>query len=674
MKRRHASLALGLILSLVCLSGARAEPGFRYWVFFRDKGPAHLSKGALERVRRELGERTLLRRSKVLPPDKLVDAADLPVWEPYVKSLEELGAKIVVTSRWLNAVSVIAADSVLSQIRLLPFVRGVQPVARRSRRTPYEEGPALPRPSPQGRFRYDYGSSYNQVGMLRVPELHNWGITGAGIIIGMLDAGYDWRNHEALQSASVLGEWDFIWNDDVTADEPGQDYPGQASHGTMTFAVIAGFMPGKLIGAAFGARFYLAKTERVYDLEGHDFEQPVEEDYWVAGLEWLERNGVDIVSTSLAYLDWYTPADMDGNTAVVTVAADMAVKKGVFVVASAGNEGDSPWQIVTAPADGDSVLAVGAVRPDGLIATFSSHGPTADGRIKPDVVAQGVGVYTVSPGTGSSYTYARGTSFSCPLVAGVAALVLSAHPELEPMELRDALRETASRAAAPDTIYGWGIVDAVRAALYHGPIFSNLPSIRGGADSVLWVSTYAVSKDGFVPGSLKLRYRVDGGPEQTVEMAPTDTAHQYAASIGPFPQGTDLRLRFTVVDSAAGEVTFPRFYTQWFRYQVGAKGVTPPWEEVPEEFRLYPSFPNPFRKSTRISFDIPDESAVRLEIYDVRGRLVKTLVEDRVLPPGRYGFDWRGLDENYRPVATGVYLVRLRVAGKVHRTKVLYLH
>ncbi|MDZ7374860.1 MAG: S8 family serine peptidase [candidate division KSB1 bacterium] len=661
------------LLSLSATNGALPYGGERYWVFFRDKGPAHLAKQRLEEAQRELGARTLLRRSKVLPVGSLIDSTDYPVWSPYAEAVAALGARIVIDSRWLNAVSVEVDESQIPLIRSLPFVRKVQRVARWRRVVAREEVQTFRLAAQPAGLRYDYGPSYNQLAMLRVPELHAWGVYGGGILVGMLDSGYDWQEHEALQALRVLGEWDFIWNDAVTSDQNGQDYPGQANHGTQTLSVIAAFRPGSLIGPAFAASFYLAKTERVADLQGQDFEQPIEEDYWVAGLEWLERNGVDIVSTSLGYSDWYTPADMDGNTAVVTIAADLAVKKGVFVAASAGNMGDRSWRIVTAPADGDSVVAVGAVRPDGLIARFSSQGPTADGRIKPDVVAQGVGVYAVAARTRSGYAYVQGTSFSCPLVAGVAALILSAHPDLDPIRLRDALRSTASRASSPDTLYGWGIVDAAEAALSIGPVFSNVPWARTLPDGRLEVRTFAVSRAGFLPGSLELHYRVQGGQERSIPMSPTDTVGQYRAVLGPIPFGTELRLWFAAVDRERGQLRFPRFFVDSFRYVMGEQEIPPPWRELPREFTLDPCYPNPFRAFTSVSVALEKPRAVSIEVFDVRGRLVSTLLSGRTLAAGRYRFEWHGLDQSSQRVGAGVYLIRVGVDGSTYWRKVTLL-
>ncbi len=666
-------LVAGCATALVALAGPPAPANPRTWVFFADKGDGVLRKAALEAVERELPNRTLWRRGKVLPKNRLVDETDLPVLESYVRAVENAGARVVVRSRWLNAVSVIADSNALYKIARLPFVRHTQPVATAFSWLPETVPPAaLKKPAEEAGL--SYGPSFTQLALMRVPELHQWGVTGAGVIVGMLDAGYDWRSHEAFQHVRVLGEHDFIWNDDITYDQEGQDYPGQDDHGTMTFSTIAGYMPGQLVGPAFDASFYLAKTERVTDLEGHDFEKPVEEDYWVAGLEWLERNGVDLVSSSLGYLDWYTPQDMDGNTAVVTVAADLAAKKGVLVINSAGNEGNHAWQKIIAPADGDSVVAVGAINADGSIASFSSLGPTADGRIKPDVVAMGNGVYVASPSGFSEYTYVRGTSFSCPLVAGVAALVLSAHPWLTPMELRDALRETADRAASPDTVYGWGLVDAVKAALYNGPFFSNLPRVVTRSDGGLDVFIYAVPKSGFVAGSLILHYSVAGADFQDVGMAAGDTAHQFVAHLPQFRPGTLLRLRFSAVDSTTGLVEHPYTPHDAFRYVTGQPSVTGPWEAPPERTVLHHPYPNPFRAVTRIAFDLQEDANVTLELYNVRGQLVRTLLGDVFLPAGRYGFDWPAEDNQGKKVASGVYIARLVVDGAQHTAKLLHLH
>jgi subtilisin family serine protease len=237
---------------------------------------------------------------------------------------------------------------------------------------------------------------------------------------------------------------------------------GDGSHGTAVLSTIGGYAPGELVGPAFAASYILAKTENT------DSETPVEEDNWAAAAEWAESLGAEVLTTSLGYLVFdsgtgYGYEDMDGATAVSTLAAQRAVELGVVVLSSAGNSGQHPdpaRNTLGAPADGTYVISVGAVDEAGERVSFSSVGPTADGRIKPDLMARGQGVLVASSFTVSAYRTANGTSFACPLVAGVAALVLQAHPDYSVSEVVEVLRSTASRAATPDNVYGWGIPDA----------------------------------------------------------------------------------------------------------------------------------------------------------------------------------------------------------------------
>ncbi|MBN2000641.1 S8 family serine peptidase, partial [candidate division KSB1 bacterium] len=272
------------------------------------------------------------------------------------------------------------------------------------------------------------------------------------------DTGF-WLEHEAVNFINKVAEYDFVFNDDNTANEPG-DAGNQDSHGTQVLSVVGGKMDGFLYGPAFGADFLLGKTE---DMRG---ETVIEEDNWVAALEWAEALGADIVTTSLGYIDWYTYKDMDGKTAITSQAAQKAAAKGVLVLVSAGNERDDPWYYITAPADADSIVTVGAVDKYGFITGFSSSGPTFDGRIKPEVVAMGQSVRMASTLCPSCYTSANGTSYATPLVAGVAALLVEAHPFWSPMQLREALINTADRSGQPDNLYGWGLVNALAAIEY----------------------------------------------------------------------------------------------------------------------------------------------------------------------------------------------------------------
>ncbi len=301
-----------------------------------------------------------------------------------------------------------------------------------------------------------YGGAYRQVSIMGVPALHTAGLTGRSVIVCLLDVGFR-KSHQAFQTARVIAERDFVMKDGNVQRDPTNPLDYSDYHGTACWSLLGGYRPGTLVGPAFGAEFILGKTE------DDRSETPVEEDYWAAGIEWAESLGADVVSSSLGYTDWYRFADMDGRTAVTTKAANRATDLGVVVVNAAGNERTNAWGHIIAPADGFDVIAVGAVDAKRKIAGFSSPGPTADGRIKPEVCAMGVKNFVAmsSPTSGdAAYAMGNGTSYATPLAAGVVALLLEAHPEWTVAQVRDALMSTADQAASPNNDYGWGIINA----------------------------------------------------------------------------------------------------------------------------------------------------------------------------------------------------------------------
>ena len=256
-----------------------------------------------------------------------------------------------------------------------------------------------------------------------------------------------------------VAEYDFIQSDSVTQNQEGDAY-NQHNHGTATASAAGGFIDGELLGVAYGCKFLLAKTEIV------DEEIQAEEDHFVAALEWGEALGADVMSSSLGYLDWYSYADLDGETAVTTRGVDIAVGLGMVCVTAAGNEGNMDWYYVITPADADSVISVGAVDETNTLAGFSSHGPTADGRIKPEVLARGVSTFAAGTLSTTAFISASGTSLSTPLVAGATALILEAHPQWTPMMVREALMMTADGSTAPDNSRGFGLIDVMAAINY----------------------------------------------------------------------------------------------------------------------------------------------------------------------------------------------------------------
>ncbi len=450
------------------LSSASATDPVMIWVHFVDKGSAEaLSKSVPTNV---VTERALRRRLKVRSAENLVDYADLPVDERYIRELARLGFSARQRSKWFNAVSGIIEAGLVSRITELPFVQTIEPVARFARaphESPVAPEPSRPSPPPRtnGTKLLNYGESFGQLNQINVPPVLSQGNSAPDVIVGVFDNGFRLPSHEVFDSMKIVATYDFVDHKvSVVPDNPSTAF---GSHGVNTLSVIGGMKQGQLIGPAFGATFILARTEN------DSSETPVEEDNWIAAIEGADSLGVDVTSTSLGYLDYDAPyasfswVDMNGNTMMITKAADMAVGRGIVVVNSAGNNGyNASHNTLNAPADGDSVLTIGAVNPDGSRSGFSSVGPTTSvpPRIKPDVMAQGSGVRIASSTNPTGYSnYGSGTSFSCPLAAGVAALLVHSNPQASPVQIADALRSTASNAGSPNNLTGWGIINAVAA-------------------------------------------------------------------------------------------------------------------------------------------------------------------------------------------------------------------
>lgn len=440
-------------------------------ITFYDKGNSmKLLKGNPIQL---ISERSLQRRLKVKTINNIIDEQDLPLERSYVQEISKRVQKIRHELKWFNAVSAIATKQQIEIIRQLPFVKEVELVGRWKKKSNEESESAFKEnyqpPAPSSSHSLDYGGSFTQVNQINVPKVHDKGIYGQGVVVCMFDNGFRILNHESFATMNIVAQYDFV--DHKVSVVPNNTNPSFGSHGVNTLSTIGGYKSGQLIGPAFKVDYILARTEN------DSSETPIEEDNWAKGIEWADSIGVDVTSTSLGYITYDAPypswtwQDMNGNTTLITKAADRAVSLGIVVVNSAGNDASrgTPNTLI-APADGDSVITAGAVNSSGVRTSFSSYGPTFDGRIKPDVMAMGSSVKVASSTNPTGYGTANGTSFSCPLSGGVAALILCANPALTPMQVREAMRQTASQAATPDNLMGWGILNADSAIKYYGAL------------------------------------------------------------------------------------------------------------------------------------------------------------------------------------------------------------
>ncbi|HMS34609.1 MAG TPA: S8 family serine peptidase [Ignavibacteria bacterium] len=564
------------VISMNSYSKEKADT--KYWIFFKDKGEFTsgivIAPGsvAYEKGKELLNERAIKRRLKVLSEENLIDFGDLPLAEEYVSGIKSQGIDINARSRWLNGVSAYLTEAQLEKVRSLEYVIQIKAVNKLYKQISdnRKENSKLNSP-PKNLLKY--GNSFKQMETVNVPKVHNMNITGKGVLIASFDDGFDWKNHESLKNLNVLGEYDFINEDGNTFYEKNQRYKderNQGQHGTATLSSMSGYKEGKLIGPAFDSEILLAKTEYV------PTETPMEEDFWLEAAEWAESKGADIITSSLIYKAYDSPYEKNsysynnynGKTAITSIAAARAAYLGIVVCQAMGNYNQTTEPSLGSAADADSIISVGAITFSGEPASFTSNGPTSDGRTKPDVVAPGVYIYVAVveeiSGNDSTYEYSNGTSFSTPITAGICALILSAHPELTPMEVRDAVRNTASLSNNPNNVLGWGIVNAYDALLYHGMAWSNDFLIEKSGSDVN-VSTYLASKEVIDPNSVKIHYSYDSGntyEEKVMRLVePNDDKNnsgKYSVSIESVSGIEDLKIYFSAEDYGGGRSVYPK--------------------------------------------------------------------------------------------------------------------
>ncbi|MHB1686975.1 MAG: S8 family serine peptidase [Ignavibacteriaceae bacterium] len=649
-------------------------PQTKYLIYFKDKGitpgkTLYKTDAIYQSALKLLSSKSIARRKKVMGKN-IITYEDIPVQTNYVTAIENFGVTIENKLNWFNAVSAYLTDAQLKEISSLPFVQKIEPVRILDFTNPNSLEKIIPQKISSVSADSSYGQSFQEFNLSDIPEVHAKGITGKGVIIGILDDGFRWRQHESLVNQNVLAEYNYVFHVTSTEPQPG-DAPGSGDHGTFVFSLIGGYKPGNIIGVAHDAKFILAKTE------DDRSESHIEEDNYAAALEWMEGMGVDVTTSSLGYNIFddttysYTYQNMDGKTTICAKAVELAFQRGVVTVTAAGNEGNNSWHYIVTPGDGIHILTIGAVDASNQVTSFSSRGPTSDGRIKPDLVALGLNNYGAEVANGfNAYGISSGTSFATPISAGVAALLLSAYPKLTNVQVRQILLETADNYSQPNNDRGYGLISAEKAI---------------GFPNLYYDSTqtqYTLNKiffpgNGIQPLTAMLHYSVNASNFISANLAYDDTL-KYSFLFPQITAGENVKFYFTYKDSPGNSVREPS--SSYFSFNGGDENIT----SVNDTVNIIPqnvlgnNYPNPFSPldplypRTNINFYSPSNQNARLVIFNGLGQIVKILFNG-VAQAGLNKVLWDGKSNSGHLCASGIYFYILSLGGQNYSNKLLLL-
>ncbi len=648
------------LLTILAMEGSVVAQQTRYVINFTDKGTNPYS---LNHPENYLSARAIQRRSVY---GIAIDSTDLPVTPRYVDSIRKAGSVTILNvSKWLNSVSIQTSDAAaLAKINSFPFVRSVAGVGTRINTAVQKDKFFVERNAGAPSFNtyarmmadfFNYGGSFAQVHIHNGEFLHNIGLSGQSMVIGMLDGGFgNYLSVKAFDTArkngQFLGTWDFVARDtSVNEDDP---------HGMECLSTILANIPGQFVGSAPKASFYLFRTEDATT------EYPIEEHNWVCGAEKVDSSGADILSTSLGYNTFdppfagssHTYAQMNGNTTLPAIGADLAAKKGIIVVVSAGNEGTDSWHYISTPADADSVLTVGAVTSNGDVAAFSSYGPSFDLQVKPDVAAVGQGTVVQFPN--NTIGTNNGTSFAAPIMAGFAGCLWQGFPEVNNMKIIDALRKSGSIASTPNDRIGYGIPNMKKAVMQLVKEFaSGSGSVANCKANLSWTSKdmnamqYEIER--MLPGdnSFSTIAKVNG-------TGSTFSNHTYLYEDGlndAVPPGTlTYRIRQVIDTSSAG------------RFADYIDTVTIAWDKtcLPTT-EMVVLQPNPAR--TNLGVKVTSITAIdnlRIRIFNGKGQLVADMKKNK-------GIGTTIFNVSVQQLASGKYYVSVYDSNRLMATKEL---
>lgn len=434
-----------------------------YIIFLKDKKN---NQYTLDNPEAFLTPKSILRRTK---QGIAVDSSDLPVSRFYIDSLQRMGLQVQNISRWYNSITFKSTDGdLLSKLSEVSFIQTLQKSRLLKVQTQEDASQLHETVSIDSAY---YGKAYPQVHLHKGDYLHNKGYKGENMLMAVIDAGFN--NYEnmtvfrkLISENRIKATRDFVTHDGEVSNDN--------SHGSQVFSIIGGELPGEMVGTAPAASFLLLRSEdATLDTNGGLREYLVEEDNWISAAEYADSLGVDVINTSLGYTTFNNPAqdhsyyDMNGVTTRISLAAETAFKKGMIVIVSAGNEGSSDWRFISAPADAVNVLAVGAVNNSHIRVPFSSVGPSADNRIKPDVMSLGYGTFIQTPA--NDIISGSGTSYAAPVIAGLTACLWQSASNRSNKEIIDVIRKCSDNYLTPDNFYGYGIPDFKKAYLLLNP-------------------------------------------------------------------------------------------------------------------------------------------------------------------------------------------------------------
>ncbi len=587
-----------LFIFAAFLSPSLSHSQTKYWIEFTDKGiaPSAFKPGnpIFDATLKEFAPKALKRRSDALGTtriESIITIEDAPVSKIYLDSLRSFGIIPGTISSWANAVSAFLTEDQVASVKKLSFVARLSrlPSAQKNTqnieesqsvflRSPsgFTDAPeVLPIPAGYDTIIYHYGLTDTQLHRINVPPLHAMGFDGSGVTLGFLDAGFRWRAMQTTMMHHVIAEYDFIFHDSLTANDS-LDNPDQDSHGSEVLSAGTGFFPDNIMGPAYNPDLLLAKTEDIRS------ETPIEEDNYAAALQWMEKLGVDITSSSLGYFGFdsgfisHTYADMNGQTTISAKACARAAKLGVLCCTAMGNGGQTSYPYLITPADADSIISAGALQFNDTIAAFSSRGPTFDKRLKPEICAPGVDVQTMT--RDDVIATASGTSLSTPLISGACTLIKQAHPEASAQSIRKAVMKTGILfpGQLPDTAYGYGRIDAYNAALSLGTIIGTLRTWR--IDSIHHFEVGIAANNGVRNPKIVYAYNTGGQFTNSLPLSLVTDSLIYTATFPALKKGTPVQYYVETSDGADTATRFPRNAPDSvFSFHVGDTIITPPF-------------------------------------------------------------------------------------------------